>query len=259
MPFYRRLFPLPNDIIAIHREFVELAESLNRLASRGNRNASRQVRIVISSYEDFLADLEKIAERTVLLANEVVVSKYDSSRTGRPHTSGPHHLRDALPTSEKIDTGLPTGAIGYINMNDLDKFVYWKAQEYGSDHMVGREIVGRFFQPGVSDPDPSEFRQHALFAPTGKGKVAHFQNPIPEGRFIRDGLDLVERYWSAQMLAAAEDAISDLRTAEGLTRGRQSSRGRRERSFQRNFPRLKLTTKFGVRSPGAIRNAIDRL
>lgn len=259
MPYYKRLFPLPDIIITIHREYVLLAEALGKRAARSQPNASRQLRIVAASYEDFLNDLTKIAERTTLLANEVVVSKYDSSRTGRPHTTHPHHLRDALPTSEPIDTGVPTGAVGYINLEELDKFVYWKAQEFGSDHLVGREIIGRFFVPGASDPDPSEFRTHAMFAAAGKGKTAHFQNPIPVGRFIRDGLDLVERYWSGQMLAAAEDAMGDLRAAEGLTRDRVTSRTRRERNFQRNFPRLKLTTKYGLRSPGAIRNAIDRL
>lgn len=255
MPFFRRLFPIPSDIVAIHRDFVQVIENFERAAVKGDLTATRQARLCISAYADFMSDLEKIAERTVLLADEVITSKYDSSRVGRPHTPGPQHLRDALPTSQKIDTGLPTGSVGIVDLDSLEKYVYWKAQEFGSDHNVGREVMGLFSVPGTAFPDPNQFRTHALFTPTGRGRIAHIQNPIPEGRFIRDGLDIVERYWSGQMVAAGQDAMTDLSAAAGMGRGRGLSRVRREGNFQRNFPRLK--TFRG--NPSAIRSAIERL
>lgn len=256
MPFYTRLRPRPVSlIVGIHRDFVQVIEGYLVMARRGDRIATRQARLAQTAYGEFMADLTKVAERTAILANEVIPEKFLSSRVGRPPTQGPAHLADALPTSRIIDTGLPAGVVGIVDLEELDKFIYWKAQEYGSDHMVGREIVGFFTTPGRADPDPAQFRTHALFQPAGRGKVAHFQNPIPEGRFIRDGLDVVQKYWSAQMLAAAEDAIQDLRAAAGLARTGRSSRASRIQRFERNFPRLRQARG----NVSALRQAIDRL
>jgi len=86
---------------------------------------------------------------------------------------------------------LGEGAVGVGSIADLDTVVgsdgrpFWRTQEFGSTHNVGRVVLG-FFQPGNSIPNQQQFRQHAIFI-AGPGPPMHIQRPIPARHFLRDG------------------------------------------------------------------------
>lgn len=235
--FFRTLYPVPSHIINIHRMFVEVAEGFDLAAARGNKIAARQARLVLAAHADFNLDLEKISERITLIANQIIPELFDQARVGRPHLGGVS-MRSALDTSEPIQTPLPAATVGIVNLLPLDLFEYWRTQEFGSDHLVGHELHGLFY-PGGEPADPAQFRVHALFTP-GAGAPMTVHNPIPEGRFIRDGIDHLEKYYDAQLAAAGADAIIDLRAAEGLGRGGvRLTRGDRTRKFERSYTRIR--------------------
>lgn len=251
--YFARLQPPPALVIQVHERYISLIERFSILAATGDRTAARQARLISASYQEFNADMLLVAERTALLANRVIPGKFQSSRV-RPDTGGGEHLRDALPTSEAVPTPLPAGVVGVVRLDALDKFPYWKAQEFGSDHMVGREIYGWFFGAGgggPSAPNPNDFRTHPLFRPAANAPVkATFRNSIPEGNFLRDGLQAVEAYWTKEIQHACNDALKDLAAVAGLGRRAGGSaggitRGRRTKNFQ---------TLKNVQSPQGLRN-----
>lgn len=240
--YFTRFLPPPSAIAATHRKFIAVYETYAKLG-RADPLAAAQARLIGAAYQDFQADLVVISERVAEAANHAIVELYEKSRV-RPHTGNAPHLVEALPTSEPLKTVLPAGAVGIVNRDALDKFPYWAAQEFGSSHLVGKEIRGWFFGTGFSGafaPDPAESRHHPLFRPSGTGLVAHIQKPIPEGKFIRETADLAFALWSHEMRAAALDAAKDLRAAAG--QGRRSATSRRARG------RRKLNLKGLKRIP----------
>lgn len=86
---------------------------------------------------------------------------------------------------------LGLGAVGIGNIAELDTVVgtdgkpFWRAQEYGSDHNVGRVVFG-LFQPGDAPANQSEFRVHPVFV-AGSGGPMVIRRPIPARHFLRAG------------------------------------------------------------------------
>jgi hypothetical protein len=85
------------------------------------------------------------------------------------------------------------GAVGVGEIEELDSVVgtdgrpFWRTQEYGSTHNVGRIIYG-LFQPGGAPPNEAEFRVHPVFV-TGEvgSKRMKIRRPIPARHFLRAG------------------------------------------------------------------------
>lgn len=121
---------------------------------------------------------------------------------------GRKRLEDAI----KSDA-LGFGAVGIASIEELDTVVgldgrpFWRTQEYGSTHNVGRVVMG-LFQPGNSLPNQQQFRQHPVFI-AGPGGPMHIQRPINPRHFLRDGaaeaeLFLARLYTDIQATAIAE-------------------------------------------------------
>ena len=110
---------------------------------------------------------------------------------------------------------LTLGAVGVASIEALDSVVgtdgkpFWRAQEYGSSHNVGRVVIG-LFQPGNSLPDQQLFRQHGAFVP-GPGGAMHIQRPIPARHFLRDGTAAAALFRERQFGELEGVAVTDIR------------------------------------------------
>lgn len=110
---------------------------------------------------------------------------------------------------------LGDGAVGVGSIEELDTVVgpdgrpFWRTQEHGSTHNVGRVVFG-FFQPGSSLPSQQQFRQHAIFV-AGPGGPMHIQRPIPARHFMRDGAAAAEQFRERQFREVEGVAVNDIR------------------------------------------------
>lgn len=241
--YFQRILPNLGQVARVYEGFIEVERELETVARTSpdalvRSMASRQAYLVRRAYQRFQEDMIALAERCAETANQEVITLYQKSRTPRGDTGNPPHLSEALPTSEAIPTPLPAGAVGITRLDELDKFDYWKAQEFGlSTGFVGREVKGWFFGSGFSGspvaPDPAQSQNHPLFRPSGTGRTMHIENPIEPGHFLTDTVDVVYALWLKLMDEAVRDAVRDLDAVLGQARGRMREgalrRGRRGR------------------------------
>lgn len=191
----------------------------------------------------FRAELDVVARQIATTASANVV-RHIKATAVRPAQgrSRPKRLQDAI-VSRPIHTPLPMAMVGIGDISELDQVVgpdgkpYWRAQEFGSDHLVGARVIGAFM-PGGARPDPAQYRQHAEFvvggkvAGTNKPALMIVRNPIEERAFLRQGvedaaivrrsrLNAVKGGLMAQMRAAATGAApAEARAAFRAGRGK---------------------------------------
>lgn len=110
---------------------------------------------------------------------------------------------------------LGLGAVGVGSIEELDKVVgsdgrpFWRTQEYGSDHNVGRVVFG-LFQPGGAKASQAEFRVHPVFQPGGGGPMV-IRRPIPARHFLRAGAGAAKLLRSREFGAAETTAVDQMR------------------------------------------------
>lgn len=104
---------------------------------------------------------------------------------------------------------------------------YWRAQEFGSDHLVKlfgpdgpRTLVG-VFQPGDAAPDGAQFRTHPNFEVRSKGTRHRMviRNPISERGYLREGAMEAAEFRRAEFKSIESRAIDKMRaiaTGSGL-------------------------------------------
>jgi len=139
----------------------------------------------------------------------------------RPTTPKPDHLRDAIVARAIRGAGVggSWGAVGIGDISLLDQFPYWKAQEFGSPHLVGTQLRGFFYEPGGPHvPDPSQTRHHAIFRPS-RGPKMTVKNPIQGKAFLTEStLDaLAFRYRTWRTVEKA--AVAQVRAVRVATAG----------------------------------------
>lgn len=238
--YFQRFVPNLAQVARVYEQFGEVEALLTEVADAApdpqvRRLASNQARLVRKAYEQFQADLLMTAQRVAEVANAEVLRLFEESRTPRGDSGNPPHLRDALPTAEPVPTPLPAGVVGITRLDELEKFDYWKAQEFGLDQgFVGREVRGWFFGAGFSGvfaPDPSQSQQHPLFRPAAEGRTMTIQHPIHPGLFLTDTVKIAEALWLKLMNQAVADAVKDLDAVLGQSRAVGTRLGvlRRER------------------------------
>lgn len=194
--------------LALLAEAATFAGSLPGV-SAGERSAIEQV---IASTE------QKVAEASILTARfseKMIREKIDVTRV-RPEISAfgfivpKKHLADGV----KSDV-IALGAIGIGSIAELDTVVgtdgrpFWRTQEYGSDHNVGRVVFG-LFQPGGSLPSQDQFRQHPVFE-VGEGGPMVIRRPIPARHFLRDGTAAATIFREREFKAVEQGAVGQIR------------------------------------------------
>lgn len=130
-------------------------------------------------------------ETTALIRDLIEKSK---KRPDRP-SGGGLRLKDAV-VCRALPTVIPGGGVGVGDIAVLqavvgkDRQPFWLTQEFGSSHLLGHEVFGFFESPGRAYPNPAEFRTHAIFNPSAKGRRMTVNRPIPERAFMREGSEL---------------------------------------------------------------------
>lgn len=225
--FARRWLPDPRYFAAIR--FINDAIEVYRAA--GHPEVAARLEAELAALEvKVVAQSEADAK-----AGDTIIRDTLRERLVRDTTPGPH-LGDRV-RSLALPAGIPGGAIGYGDLDDLEKAVdpkfpefgtYWRAIEYGSDHMVGRIIPG-YFQPGFAAPSASEFRQHPYFTPASGAGLAtgdtsapamRVQNPIEPKHFLRDGSATAAAEHETQMQRLQSDAADAFLAATDAQRTR---------------------------------------
>lgn len=108
-------------------------------------------------------------------------------RIVRPETNNPSHLVDSIVARPIALAGGGFGTVGIGDIALLNVHEGWKAQEFGSTHLVGTSVKGYFFGGGpTSFPSPDRRRQNAMFAPSSRGRRMNVENPIKAKRFLTE-------------------------------------------------------------------------
>lgn len=218
--YWRRIEPDPELALA----YRDLTLAIRYFEAAGLRAEAAKLRLVLLRlWEDY----EKLGARASAKADAFVRSRLRNTQV-RPDASG--RLRSAI-RSRPLPVGagglgglLPAGAIGIVDLDELDRLVvdpddrqkrpYWRAQEYGTSAHVGRIVPG-YFQPGSADPSAAEFRVHPYFKPVfyTRGTPAMLiQRPLRARHFLRDGTADAVVWHRQRSVAINAHALAVLRT-----------------------------------------------
>lgn len=112
---------------------------------------------------------------------------------------------------------LGLGMVGIGDISEMDSVVgtdgraFWRTQEYGSDHNVGRVIYG-LFQPGGSPARGDLFRKHPVFV-TGEreSRPMVIRRPIGARHFMRDGTGEATTFREREFRAVEQTSIAQIR------------------------------------------------
>lgn len=168
-----------------------------------------------AAVEALIAEVERgVARAAVTTAREserAIIDRINKTRV-RPIDGSEERkrLEDGVQSEP-----LTLGAVGVASIEALDSVVgidgkpFWRAQEYGSTHNVGRVIIG-LFQPGNSLPDQQLFRQHPVFV-VGQGGAMRIQRPIPARHFLRDGTAAAALFRERQFSEIESIAVDEIR------------------------------------------------
>lgn len=227
--FFQRYVPDPR----LFRGYRHILEAIDvyRAAKRPDIAGRLEVSLKAMAVElerQTVAD----AERGTRLIRETL-----HRRLVRPSTPGPHLADRVHSIPLALGSELPGGAVGFGELEALDKAInpryqeagtYWRAIEWGSDAAVGRVLVG-YFQPGFAIPSANEHRQHPMFMTQGasgflggmSGAPAMLvKNPIEPKHFLRDGSADAIAYHERQMERVQDEAIGSMLTATTAPRTR---------------------------------------
>lgn len=144
------------------------------------------------------AEVEDNGRKTAVESIRLIQDAIEATRV-RPQ--GQQRLLNAIESMVVPSIlGAGAGAVGVGDIEALERGTlapsarskvpfYWRAQEFGSDHLVGHTLYG-VFQPGSAPPEgPGPNRTHPFFevrssSPSYKMVV---RNPIEERGFLRSG------------------------------------------------------------------------
>lgn len=215
---------------------MELLDRAKRNYLRMPKGAGRAQAVAIEVVErEVRTAVTRSGLQTAAFAQQRAQELLDK-RIVRPATPSAPHLRDAI-VARAVATRIPGGAVGIGDISRLDAHPYWKAQEFGSQHLVGKTVRGFFFDSGGARhaPDPAQFREHPIFKP-GAGPKMVIENPIEGKGFLAEAvLDaLGYRYRIWRTIEAA--AVAQM-TVIGTGRPPTSQRLRRYGGRIGGFPR----------------------
>lgn len=181
------------------------------IAAEGKARAAA-ISLVISQVG---ADVEAASILAAQEAEALIVGRINATQK-RPDPIGGkvRRLRDAI-VCRALPTVIPGGGIGIGDLTNLNEVAdaqgraYWRAQEFGSTHLVGKTLYG-FFQPGESPAGAAPSRTHPIFEVTQGGPPMTIENPIPEKAFLREGATLAEVFRQRQLGNAVSGGITEL-------------------------------------------------
>lgn len=252
MPTYERALVIA-DVAKTHLLFAEAfkaARDLDRESRRlGTGRNVATLRALQLVYGEFNDELNLLARNTAREAQKDMRRRFERTRK-RPNSGIKDRGRGlkanlvARPMITAGVGGLGTGAVGIADVERLDTVVnplaqtargkkpYWRAQEYGSSHLVGRAPVGFFFDAGLANPTrPGDATGQPIFvsartasaigasagvrtgggAQGGSGGQMRIQKPIEARHFIGGAADAARGKWLGLVRAIETDTAVALR------------------------------------------------
>jgi hypothetical protein len=202
---------LINAFLTLEKARVEALKNPNRVEGRARAAA---ISLVISEVG---TGVKEAAVLTAQQAEQMIEHRVNATqkRPDPPGKSLGRRLKDGI-VCRPLPTVLPGGGVGIGDLSVLNQVAdaqgraYWRAQEFGSSHLVGR-IFPMLFQPGNSLPDAGEFRKHPILEVSSEGALAEIRNPIPEKAFLREGAVLAEAFRQRALGTAVSAGIGQLR------------------------------------------------
>lgn len=219
---------------------IDKAKALDAKQARSGRAAvaSNTTLLLQGALGQYLRDLERIEKEIGALAQQAMRARFKDSRR-RDHSGikgqGETLLANLFAGPAKI-AGRSVGSVGVGNVDRMDRVTnplaltpagkkpYWRAQEYGSRHLVGKQLRGMFYdtggvnptRPGAATGQPIFLTNAAIRAwgadpgDSARGGRATMlvRNPIRPKGFIKAGVKAAIGPWNAE-LAAAEKRFLD--------------------------------------------------
>lgn len=178
----------------------EIAKAEPHLRAVGRDDAAD---LLLVCYREFRDDLTKLGAKVAVAGTLELRAIEKATRVRDKRGAGPNHLGRALFVRDlaPMTGGLLPGAVGIADLEVLDDEVpWWPTNEHGSAARVGGKIFGTFLGPGSAAPDPTAFREHAIFRSnigpdSGPGTI---QRPIPARWFIKKASEVIDREWREQ-------------------------------------------------------------
>lgn len=209
-PFFGEIQPDP----AIARTYILLQELEASLRVRGRQADALKVALL---YVDLRQDYLRLSTMAAERAEELIRARIRATAV-RPPTTGT--LEEAI-RSQPLLTTIPAGGVQIADIDVLDEATtrvnertgrvykpYWRAQEYGYEGNVGREVRG-FFQPGRAAASPQQKRAHPYFEAQFGPKMV-IGDPIEERRFLRDGIDNLLPWYRQEAARIQTRAVTTL-------------------------------------------------
>lgn len=214
---YFRVLGPPPGMLEAYRVGAALQ---TQLRARRDAYGIAQFVQVTAILRTFKAEVDVVASQVAATATGNIVKNIRSTAV-RP-SQGRNRvvsLEDAIVSRPLPLGGLPSGMVGIGDMSVLDTVVgpdgqpYWRAQEFGSDHLVGNVYRG-FFMPSGTVPSGQYIRQDADFLPAPGGGKMMVQNPIMERSFLRRGIEAAATVRHTRLNGVKAGLLTAIRAAE---------------------------------------------
>lgn len=228
---YFKLLGVSPHLLRMYELLIQASDIAALRPTRAGKAQSLEIdRLILRVKEE----VEASAKATALEADALIKARIEGTRV-RPPTLGlknDHTSLSGAIHSRPVQSILPGGgAVGIGDIEELDvgtnrpsrgaaggRTSYWRAQEFGSDHLVGHVVYG-IFQPGEAAPSPSQRRSHPLFEARGRGegprKQMTIRNPIEERAFLREGGWQAYEFRRTEHKATEARAIAKMQTIAG--------------------------------------------
>lgn len=132
--------------------------------------------------------LQKLAPETKKKMHDVI-----KENKVRPQAGEPANLEDNIDVEfYPAETGWGVGEISRLNKNAK----HWRATNYGSSHMVGKQLPPGIFDPGNAKPDAGSFRTGRFkkgMSKDGSTYAPIVKKEIPAMNFITKTVNFVRR------------------------------------------------------------------
>lgn len=194
---YFKILGVSPHLIRMYELLLDSAGFAARIPGPGGKAIAIEIDRLIGSIRE---EVDGAARETAVASVRFIQQAIEATRV---RDQGHQRLLNAI-RSEPVPSilGPGGGSVGIGNIEELERGTlkpsarsrvpfYWRAQEFGSDHLVGHTLYG-VFQPGEAAPaGPGPNRTHPMFEVRGKGKSPSYKmvvrNPIEERGFLRKG------------------------------------------------------------------------
>lgn len=193
---YFKILGTPSALVTTYEYLLQAAELAARIP--GYQAQGIEIDLLLRQMED---EVRTAARVTAVQSIQLIRQHIEATRV-RPKR-GDEKLTSSILSKPVPGPIGPAG--GSVGIGDIDALnigtlrpsrraripFFWRAQEFGSDHLVGHSIIG-VFQPGEAAPSgPGPNRSHPYFETRGRGTGRNYKmvirNPIEERGFLREG------------------------------------------------------------------------